>query len=345
MNIASVNRRRCITTLSLGMAAAVIRGTVRGQAEVAPGEETPTFIQYTSPKTFPMHIGVRIVAGDGAMVRTKAMTVFPTNWPEQRVEIVAANVPPPLNYEIRELPGGNRQLVFTALQIPPYSQLEALLQVSVQKWHVTGPEDPTTLVAPRRIERELRNYLGNSPYIEADCTEIRNVAREIQAENALTDWNKVELVYDWVRENITYEQGELKTVRQAMRDRAGDCEEMTSIFVAICRALRIPARMVWVPNHCYPEFYLESPDGSGYWFPCQVAGTRSFGSMPDYLPILQKGDRFKIPEKPKLERYLADYLAAQTVGGRQEPQVQFVRELLGDLAQTPPPDLNGMANP
>ena len=154
------------------------------------------------------------------------------------------------------------------------------------------------------------------------------------------DWWEVEALYDWVRENITYVNGDLKTVREALRDREGDCEEMTSTFVALCRAARIPARVVWIPNHCYPEFYLEDAEGKGHWFPCQVAGTRNFGSMPEYLPILQKGDRFKVPERTELQRYLADYLSSKKVLGRKKPDVEFIRQLLGDAAQlrAPQPD-------
>ena len=52
---------------------------------------------------------------------------------------------------------------------------------------------------------------------------------------------------------------------------------------------------VWVPGHCYPEFYLEDAEGRGHWIPCQAAGTRAFGSMPEHRPILQKGDNFRVP--------------------------------------------------
>ncbi len=329
-----------------GGAAAWSRMVAAGAQDLSTASDGSTSVlQYVAPKSYEMLVGVRIAAGDGTMVRTTALTVFPADWPEQTVELIEARVPPPLEYALRDLPGGNRQLVFKAGQIPPGSRLEALLRVRITKSHIVGPEDTTHLVQPRRVPSDIRNYLGNSPYIEATSSEVRKIAREISAAAPVTDWKKVEMIYDWVRENITYQRGELKTVREAMRDRTGDCEEMTSTFVAICRALRIPARMVWLPNHCYPEFYLEDEGATGYWFPCQVAGTRNFGSMPEYLPILQKGDRFKVPEKPKLERYLADYLSAQNVGGSIDPQVQFVRQLLGDAASIPAPDLDGQANP
>ena len=95
----------------------------------------------------------------------------------------------------------------------------------------------------------------------------------------------------------------------------GDCEELTSLFVAMCRANGIPARSVWIPGHCYPEFYLEDDEGAGHWIPCQAAGTRAFGSMPDYRLVLQKGDNFKVPEHRKTQRYMAEFLRVKSAGG------------------------------
>ena len=85
----------------------------------------------------------------------------------------------------------------------------------------------------------------------------------------------------------------------ALKDGTGDCEELTSLFIAICRAANIPARTVWVPGHCYPEFYLVDDKGEGHWFPCQSAGKREFGGISETRPILQKGDSFRPPKGTK----------------------------------------------
>ncbi len=302
-------------------------------------------LEYFAPKTFDMIIGLKLTAGDGQMQRTLATTVFPTAWPEQQVEIVEVSIPSTFRHDFRELPGGNQQLLLFAPIVAPRSIVEATIKVRITKSHITGPQDPSELSIPRRVPRELKTYTGDSPYIKVSSSEIRKIVREIDDRNPESDWQRIEMLYDWVRENIAYENGELKTVRQALRDRTGDCEELTSTFVALCRAARVPARCVWIPNHCYPEFYLQDAEGNGYWFPCQAAGTRNFGSMPEYLPILQKGDRFKVQEKTQLQRYLADYLKAQKVVGREKPKVEFIRQLLGDAANLKSPDLDGAANP
>ena len=333
------------SSLMLVLVSSPIARTQDQPADAA-ADAKPEMLTYVAPKNIEMLIGVKVKAGNSNMVGTKALTVFPTEWPEQKVEVVAVNVPRPFTYSLRELPGNNKQLVLQARgAIPANYEVEATIQVRIEKKHTVGPDDPTTLTVPRRLPREAKIFMGNSPYIETTSAEVKRIVREILAEEPLTEWNKIEMFYDWVRENIQYENGDLKSVRQALRDRTGDCEEMTGTFVALCRAARVPARCVWIPNHCYAEFYMQDKEGKGYWFPCQLAGTRAFGSMPEYLPILQKGDRFKVPEKKQLERYLADHLSADRVSGTVDPKVTFIRPLLGDAAKLPAPDQNGAANP
>jgi hypothetical protein len=97
----------------------------------------------------------------------------------------------------------------------------------------------------------------------------------------------------------------------------------------MCRACDVPARIVWVNNHCFAEFYLQDADGVGYWFPAESAGTRAFGEMPLTRPILQKGDNFKVPERPRDRlRYASDYMVGLPLPGSGQPKVRFIRELI-----------------
>ena len=206
-------------------------------------EETPAteaeaaspVMQYVAPKTFEMLIGVRITAPDGNMYGTLATTVFPNPWPEQTVEIVEANLPPTTQAQFRDLPGGNRQWMFSAPTIPAGAVVEATVKVRITKSHIVGPEDTLHFKIPKRLSRDLQQFMSNSPYIEANAGEVRKIVRAVDASEPLTDWKKVEQLYDWVRDNITYQRGDLKTVREALRDKTGDCEEMTSTFVALCQ--------------------------------------------------------------------------------------------------------------
>jgi hypothetical protein len=110
----------------------------------------------------------------------------------------------------------------------------------------------------------------------------------------------------------------------------GDCEEMSSLFIAVCRLKGIPARAVWIPEHTYPEFYLEDEEGTGHWFPCQLAGTRQFGGMIEARPVLQKGDKFKVPGNSQPARYVMPTLIARTA--QSNPRLVWIsREVKTDL--------------
>ena len=102
-------------------------------------------------------------------------------------------------------------------------------------------------------------------------------------------WDHVEAIYDWVRKKVKYQNGPLKGALAALKDGTGDCEELSSLFIAICRAAGIPARTVWVPGHCYSEFYLVDDEGKGRWFPCQSAGKREFGGISETAADPAKG--------------------------------------------------------
>ena len=51
--------------------------------------------------------------------------------------------------------------------------------------------------------------------------------------------------------------------------------------------------------------------------------------MPDERPILQKGDNFRVAEKPRdPQRYVAEFLKGLPTPGGGKPRVKFVRKML-----------------
>ena len=116
----------------------------------------------------------------------------------------------------------------------------------------------------------------------------------------------------------------VRGAKEALKNKVGDCEELTSLFIALCRNQGVPARSVWVPGHCYPEFYLEDADGEGRWIVCQSAGARQFGTIDDARPILQRGDSFLPAGAKRPVRYIAgSYSAADAPV---PPRIAFVTE-------------------
>ncbi len=172
----------------------------------------------------------------------------------------------------------------------------------------------------------MKKYLKPSPYIDSEDPVIVEAARQV-TEGKPGGWEQAEAIFDWVRDKIEYRfDRKIKSARQALDDGFGDCEELTSLFIAMCRARGIPARAVWVPSHCYPEFYLEDSSGAGHWYPCQAAGTRIFGAMAETRPILQKGDNFRVPGAREPQRYVQETLEARHAEA--DPSVKFEQKKL-----------------
>lgn len=264
-----------------------------------------------------------------------ATVPVPTDWPEEQsvriLEELTDLSPHVKNQTYRMLGGkGVKQWLVSIPVLRSGEEAHAYMTFEVTKHIVHPPEDVATLTIPRTVPRAFRAYLGKSPYIESTDARIKKVARDVVKDKDGA-WEKVEAIYDWVRKNVEYKNGDMKGALAALKDRNGDCEELTSLFVAMCRANRIPARTVWIESHCYPEFYLLDDQRQGHWYPCQAAGTRNFGGMFDKRLILQKGDKFDVPEKKKDQHYVAEFLSAKSVKGSGGPQVTFTRELvLGD---------------
>ncbi|MEO1614259.1 MAG: transglutaminase-like domain-containing protein [Planctomycetota bacterium] len=257
---------------------------------------------------------------------TNVMATFPvpTEWPEQTVTIRSQNIPANVRIDTRDLSGA-KQVIVQIPRVAAGSRTEVNFEFDIQRSRVLPPETTDTLVKPQRIARELRRYMGNSPFIDASHRKIRNACREIETQTFSNHWEQVEAIYDYVREKVQYVEGDLKNASKALEEGKGDCEEMTSLFVAMCRNLDIPARVVWIPDHCYPEFYLEDANGDGHWYPCQAAGTRQFGRMDETRPVLQKGDRFKVPEKKGAVRYVSEFFRCDR-RGKGNPKPIFIRE-------------------
>lgn len=298
-------------------------------ADTEPSTEV-TRLTYESPQTQRWRIGLVL---ETPVTCTNVLATFavPMAWPEQTVEVVGRTIDPAVtNWDVRNLPGGARQVVVQMARVPAGSAVNAVFEFKIDRSRILGPDKTADLVIPTRPSRDLRLFMGNSPYIDATHGRIKAASRELAEMEAENDWQRVEQIYDYVREKVEYVEGSLKNASEALADGRGDCEEMTSLFVALCRNARIPARMVWIPDHCYPEFYLEDSEGNGYWFPCQAAGTRQFGRMDEYRPVLQKGDRFKVPEKKVPVRYVSEFFRCDRKG-KSDPDPIFVREQLDSI--------------
>lgn len=293
-------------------------------------------VEIWAPREMTMKFGLKFHSFDNLCQKVHATIPVPVNWPEQKVEVVTTEVTPPAKFDMRFLPQGSAQWVVDVPQIAMHSEFNAIITVRVTKSFIRAPKDTSKLVKPKSKTKELSWYFGDSPLIDADDRAIKKIVAEVKESEPETAWLLAEGLYDWVRDNIQYRFDEtMRSTKEALKKKEGDCEEMTGIFIALCRSAGIPARKVHVPDHCYPEFYLEDEYGQGHWYPCQVAGERQFGEINEYRPILQKGDRFRLPEFSEMQSYLTVHFSCKSPPtGTRSPEIEEIRDL-GELQSDP----------
>ncbi|MDZ4820107.1 MAG: transglutaminase-like domain-containing protein [Planctomycetota bacterium] len=275
-----------------------------------------------------LRIGIKVTAMGGPCKGLKGSTPVPLDWPEQQVKIIdeklSSNV---RKVSYRTLGDGAKQMVIDIPSLEAGEEATAIITFEITRSSILPPENTADLKVPTKVDQDMKKYLGVSPYIETRHAKLRQLAKQTAADKE--GWAMVEALYDVTREKVEYKEGKMKGALQALNDGYGDCEELTSLFIALCRNVNVPARAVWVHGHCYPEFYMVDADGNGEWYPCQAAGTRSFGGIPELRAIIQKGDSFKDPDRPKEQlRYVNEFLKGASSKGGGKPKVEFIREIV-----------------
>jgi hypothetical protein len=339
--------------------------------------------QYGDTVAVRYKVGASVTAIAGPVKDVIAMVAVPFECDEQEVLVIDEDISPEIDsVEYRVLNKGARQMVINIPYLPGGVEAHALLTFEVRTKKILPPDENLTaeLVPPKKPDRDLKRYLGRSPYIQSNHGKIRRLLKEIFAEPKpdkkslatkksnekedeetnsdaveitvfddkietaesaeekvadeidpanMTTWQRIEKIYDYVQQNIEYEEGEDHSAVETLQRGKGDCHDVSALFVALLRADKIPARMVWVHEHQYPEFCLQDAEGNLHWFPCESSGMRAFGEMPTARVIMQKGDNFDVPERPRDPlRYASDYLIGKPVPGSGKPKVRYIREML-----------------
>ncbi|HLA83384.1 MAG TPA: transglutaminase domain-containing protein [Thermoguttaceae bacterium] len=298
-------------------------------AQFKEGGSTPGELELGEAKTQRWKIGLMLTAVGGPCAGITGYVPIPVDWPEQQVREVEDDITPTARVSYRTVDGTMKLMVIKIARLPAGETAKAIVTFDVTHRPQLPPDKTDQYVLPdvKKLPRDVRRYLRPSPKIESKDVKIRDAAKEINFDQE-TAWEKVEAIYDWVRDKVEYQRGPQKSAVETLKARKADCEGMTALFIAICRAKDIPARTIWVQGHCYPEFYLADKDGKGHWFPCQVSGDRAMGGIPETRPIWQKGDDFALPDqRGKRVHYLPERVSGSNSKGK--PRARFVREAVG----------------
>lgn len=124
----------------------------------------------------------------------------------------------------------------------------------------------------------LAEYISPTEFIESDDAAIVAKAREL-TEGSTDAWDATRRLSDWVSSEIAYAIPGGGSAKGVFEMKAGECGGHSVLLAAFCRAVGIPARMVWgvtyVPQqggvfgqHGWNEIYM----GDAGWVPVDATG-------------------------------------------------------------------------
>ena len=288
---------------------------------------TPT---YGEPVKRRWRVGVVIKTGRQPIKDVLTYIPVPQQWPEQEVSIFKDEVPG--NFEVQEVEQlkGLQRLVLHGRSIEAKQTVVALMTYTVTTKRINLPPDTSVFRLPDHKNREVKGFLTTSEGINFRNKKLRKQAEELAAV-AGSDWDKAKAIYDWVRNNIEQlpevENARYLGAQAAFVKREGFNDDIVGLFIAMCRSVKIPARMVFVDGGSEAEFMLDDAAGNHHWFPCDVVGLEAFGKTVEPKLVLQKGDSIKVPGEKGRRKFVPATGICKGITGTVSPKaMNFVRE-------------------
>ena len=292
-------------------------------------------MELTDPRTYRLNVVLKVEAPDGKLTNVVAVEPIPMDWPEQQVRLISQKLSPGARVTQEVIPGQAAMLRLQVATIPQggSATVERLYEITRHRMQFKMP--PEELDHPKRPPAELRDALtGPAPGLETQHPKIVSLTEGLRHRaNNQGPWYMVKGFWQWTRDNVKFENGDFRGALFAVENKCGDCEEMSALFVSMCRLSNVAARTVWVEGHDYPEFYLADRQGVGHWIPAQVVGPAWFGEMAEYRPIFQKGDRFYDRFQKQYTRYVPH--TARADGSSTQPKLIVDHQIISDS------DING----
>ncbi len=331
------------SSASLSTAAGTPNGVAADREAAAPAAGGPAArpatdpaIELSAPRTYQFKLVVRVEAPKEAACKNVVVVApIPMDWYEQKVRLLSRKYTEGGKYREQVKRGQCATMKFQVPRIEAGESASVELLYEITRWRMEFTLPGETLDFSKGPPADIRDqYARQPPGLEMKHPKIVSLAAELEKQHVADGpWEMVKGFWQWTRDNVDFENGDFRGALFALEQHCGDCEEMSALFVSMCRLSGVVARSVWVEGHNYPEFYLLDAHGKGHWIPAQVLGPAWFGEMAEYRPILQKGDAFFDPFKRKYVRYTPQ--TARADGNSAEPKLTVEHLVLADS------DING----
>jgi len=210
--------------------------------------------------------------------------------------------------------------------------------------------DPRSLRAVS-TDPDARRYLMPEPLIESDDPEIRaEAAKAVRSSTAVRA--RAEALTRYVNGLLEKKPTvSIPSAREVLRTKVGDCNEHTALYVAMARALGIPARisvgLVFVRGafyyHAWPEVYLD--EGSrGLWLPVDPT-LNEFPADAAHVRLARGGLDQQTAILPLVGRLKMTVLDLEAAPNSARPILAAGPRDLGELAIPQPKRSSGCACP
>jgi transglutaminase-like putative cysteine protease len=170
--------------------------------------------------------------------------------------------------EILEDDFGNIYAFWNGIEIGREQKFSVRISYHVLSFNTHYLINPSLVASYNTSSYIYMRYTKSEKLIESDREEIISTAETI-VDNETNPHKKVLKVYDFIHKHMHYmAQDEEMGALWALENKIGDCSEYSYLFVALCRAVGIPARVqagfafhssseTTEDGHMWAEYYLE----------------------------------------------------------------------------------------
>jgi hypothetical protein len=148
--------------------------------------------------------------------------------------------------------------------------VNGIFEVSYKKYE---GENAPAFPPDFKKDPSLRKYLKPDDLIESDDPVLMKKAQKL-TKGAANSWQALKLLSKWVAEEIVYDIPGGMSARNTYDIKRGKCDAYSFLLAAFCRAVGIPARIIWgcmyfphfgggFVQHAWNEVYM----GNAGWIP------------------------------------------------------------------------------
>ncbi|MDB5964625.1 MAG: cysteine protease [Polaromonas sp.] len=153
--------------------------------------------------------------------------------------------------------------------VVPQGEMHIAVEVLMEVEDQIAVAPDAAYVPVDQLPDDVLQYLLQSRYCPSDSDDMAKRAKDIVGGDTPAGYQQAEKIRAWIHDNIEYKYGVSKATTTAvdtLNTGAGVCRDFAHIGIALCRSLRMPARIV------VGYLYKLDPMDLHAWFEVFVGG-------------------------------------------------------------------------